>query len=273
MPKLTLALVVVAALGLTLFLVLGLIGGDGGSEGGSRALDEASVRAAADDDVHLKGTGAPADLVRARSADLRITGRVHDGDGKPLAACRVGVRRQERAFRDPRDPTTWSIRTNRSWDRTGGEGFEWIDHPLALCFVAERETTTGEDGHFEIAVDLHGRYDVRALVEAPRVGSTATTYVSNQGKRRQVLLTVLEGAPLEGRVIDGAGAGVAAVVRGTVDAEGKGTWIADPVETDASDGAFGWPALPPGEGTFTVAIPGRLLLRGTVETAYPVVPK
>jgi len=261
MRRLALGLGIAAALGLTAFLLVGLLGDPGGEGGEATAPDVVDARSGEDELARLKGT-ARAEAQTATSAAYVIEGRVVDADGEGVAGCRVGARCSSASRRDPRDPSTWTRAATSGWGLGATGGYMGIDDPLALCFVPTQHGTTDEGGDFEIPVHDAGSWSVRALVEAPLVGSSGSAYFGPTRTRAHVELRVVEGVPLEGRVVDGHGKGVTAVVRGGIRQGDRTRWTADPVETRASDGRFSYAALPQGDGLFSVTIPGRLRLGG-----------
>jgi len=161
------------------------------------------LRIAADGFLPRRLTGIQAPAAEILLIELhpaaRLTGRVVDEDGEPVAAAEITVRDPEPA------PGTVGL---------GGS----VRRPV--------QVETGEDGRFAVGSLTPGPLEI-AVEATGFVRSEQLEKMVSSGRNPEVLVTLRRGAVVTGRVTDQDGEAVAGVrlragrVRGTSDAEGR----------------------------------------------------
>lgn len=206
---------------------------------------------------HLQTRDEPSAMVKVptRRGEGRVRGVVLDTDDRPVVGVPVVARRSMRyGSRDPfarlRPPAASDKEVARAVSDERGR------------FALEGFETT--KGHWPTSVLPH--YEVEAVVAAPR--SSTRALVPNWGPVRShaVLLRVLEGVAVRGRVVDAAGRPVPAVVRARAESAdvrplSQSAWGYGPQATDA-EGRFTIPAAPRGSLRFDVFVAGRMSVQG-----------
>jgi hypothetical protein len=233
-----------------------------GRTDGPAVPDEAAPEAVATEgeDAALAARG-PVEAAVTATLDGRIRVSVLDAQRKPAGGVRVAARRLGAAY-DRNDPSTWA----GGGDEGARARVAAIDAPPSDA-APDATATTDDAGACEVAVGRPGRYAVQAEPAAPRWGSSATVSVSADTLRPLAALRVGEGTPLRGRVVDARDRPVAAHLRGLwplPDAD-EG-WSSPRIATEPATGAFAWDAVPEGEGSLHVTIPGRLSITVRVLT-------
>jgi len=213
--------------------------------------------AAVPEPPHLQTRGVPPALVNAptRRGEGRVRGVVLDTHGRPVAGVPVVARRSMRYGSHDPFARMWSLTA------TDKEVARAVSDERGRFVLEGLETTKG-DG----PASLPPHYEVEAVVAAPRISTRAL--VANWGPARShaVLLRVLDGVAVRGRVVDAADRSVPAIVRahaGSVDVRplSQSAWGYGPRATD-SEGRFTIPAAPRGSLRFDVFVAGRMSVRG-----------
>jgi protocatechuate 3,4-dioxygenase beta subunit len=125
---------------------------------------------------------------------------------------------------------------------------------------------SGPDGRFTLRVEGLGEYGIVATPASPLGRATASATLRREQPDTTVLIVLVEGGALRGRVVDADDRPLAAVVGGTWTAgERSGTLLA--AATDPATGAFVLEAVPPGRAFLTVRVAGRG--EWTVRTPVP----
>ncbi len=195
------------------------------------------------------GTSAIASPRIGGTPAARVTGIVVDEQGAPVP----GVLVLARAWSAPGAPTreTHPLRLQRLRDLG----------PLSPPLPARFRTTSDATGTFSLDVDgvaPDGYVTLIAMPSAPSVGSTRMWSVSTGGEE-SLTLRVARGAPLQGRLLDAAGHGIAATV--TLERRVPGErdpWRWTGIAAAGEDGRFTLDAAPLGSLSIDVRAPGRL---------------
>lgn len=224
--------------------------GDGGDESRREAV------AARRDGPELAGrraaSAAEAALDEGR---FEIHGLVNDAQGRPLADVVVEAR-----FRRPPAPTEPGPTAPVS---LFGPMFG-LEEPLGEELPLVR-VVTGSDGTFALVLRRRGDFALQAQPEPPRVGlEKEVTVEREQGAR--VVLEVVDGSALHGRVVDAADRGIDAVLWAMWSRD-EASWHPAAVATAPGTGAFAFAAVPAGDVYLRILLPGRLLLE--VRTTTP----
>lgn len=242
--------VVVAAAGVAGWLLLGagedahvsavLPFADGGSPDGERAGAprlEGVVGVAVDAEESAEGV----------PGEYRIQGLVRDAAERPAAGVRVVAERtgdagwgEDRFNRDAGAPVRAEARRLQAGEPA----------PRGPAV----EAVSDASGAFSITVDRSGTWSVSARPEPPRVGTSVTVTLTRGWARQSPTLWVLAGSAVKGRVVGGAGEGVAgALVQARwTDPEPERYRSVQAEARTAADGRFELAALPAGLVTFTV---------------------
>ena len=200
---------------------------------------------------------APEAIALERSE--QVTGRVIDEAGKPVVDVAVDLV-LESPYVDITDPTS-ALDWKDGWLQRSAER---VRTPAPA--IVEATAQTDAEGKFALTTKTWGRYRVRAKPEAPRYGTHALVHVRHRAPK-PIELLVGDGSKLTGKVLDMADRPVAAflVLSSTKLSNSPqpfGAWKSDPTENDATDGAFAFDGVPPGDYLFTCIVPGKLRLQG-----------
>ncbi|HVG93048.1 MAG TPA: carboxypeptidase-like regulatory domain-containing protein, partial [Planctomycetota bacterium] len=217
----------------------------------------------AEEEAATLAARGPAAATVTPSLDGRIRVSVQDAQRKPVGGVRVTVRRLGPAY-DPNDPSTWmgGGDANARALRTVAE----IDKPPPEA-PPDATGTTDDAGACDVEVGRPGSYAVRAEPAAPRWGSSTTVTVTKDQLKPSAALRVGDGTPLRGRVVDARDRPVGAQLRGGWPLpDSQEGWSAPRIATDPATGAFAWEAVPSGEGSIQVTIPGRITISVRVVT-------
>jgi protocatechuate 3,4-dioxygenase beta subunit len=193
---------------------------------------------------------------------FEIPVKVVDAKGAPLVGVRVVARRQGEA---------WEPEDTRRWFGIGARDLARVMQAGPGCtepWPLGGEATSGEGGLAKIVVTRRAEYLLRAEPDAPRVGTSSTWMLNSKPPTEPALLRVLDGSPLNGRVIDGSGRGVEVAVSATSRGS-EHAWGSDPICTHPTSGAFRFPGVPAGKVDLRVLIPGRMsFLAPTLTTPH-----
>lgn len=265
MHKGVVAVGLVAVVGGVGFLAWQTLGSPASSE--VKTDDEAAAPGTAEaaENASLKGAAKKPEAVKPVETPFKVRGIVHDEAGAPAAGVRVTAKRSGPVW-DQSDPSTWGQSSQKEWFE---KSLANIDAPKSQEEKPDGEATTGADGKFEIPLRESGWYSVRARPEPPKIGTSGQAGVTVRDPEREVVLTLLAGSRVRGRVIDLQGKGVSAVVSAAWETkESPNGWSGGPIPTDPASGEFAFPAVPAGRGTLAVVLPGRCELHG-IEVTTP----
>ncbi|MEQ3551279.1 MFS transporter [Pseudonocardia nematodicida] len=165
------------------------------------------VPSPASDGVLPDGPG-PAEIARPHVGDRAVLGRVRSGSGAGLSGATVTVTR--------------------------------------LSGVPAGHVTTGDDGHYRIALDEPGRYLV-VVAAGARPPHAATVSIGAGPVAHEVRLG--DGSAVRGTVLDAAGRPASGVTVALIDGRGE---VAGTGRSGA-DGRYDLPGVPPGHYTLTAA--------------------
>ncbi|MFO0931927.1 MAG: carboxypeptidase regulatory-like domain-containing protein [Planctomycetota bacterium] len=228
--------------------------------------DEAAAVVA--DPALAAGGKRPAAVVGAPAGALRgtILGRVIRADGSAVAGVRVvatspGGRWDERGSVEPSQRGVRETEALRA-------AFASVDDPKPGDPDLPRAATgeTGPDGRFTLKVEGAGNYAVEAYPAPPLCRGRANAQLMRDRTETTVVIVVVEGGALRGKVVDAADRPMAAVVLGAWTAGERGGSV-PAVATDPTTGAFTLEGVPPGRAFLTVRVAGRG--EWTVKTPVP----
>lgn len=203
---------------------------------------------------------APA-AVGAAEIVCRLTGRVLDPDGKPVAGVAVGaeVSPVMPGFggRIPRPGSVRNAPFASAADDSVRKAMAALDAPVVGPVALALRATTAADGSFAFDLREVGNVRVDAWPTPPFAPASGWAWVQPMQRDASLVIRLARGGALPGKVVDARGAPVAAVVRGTVAAAESSTTLVG-VATDPATGAFEFPAVPDGRVTLTAVVAGRV---------------
>ena len=266
MGRTLLWIVVVAALGAAGWFVFGSSDGEDAGDAWVE-VDPFAHGEEGEQGPGLQGTGVTTTRTTS-SGDgaFTIKGAVHDEDGNPVADVAIVARYAGKA-RDPQDPSTWGRTIDQAIDELIARAEQTSDQRYPVI----GETRSDGEGRFTLRVSKRGRYRVQAEPTAPGVSPYANVSVHSAAKDVFTTLTVLTGAPFEGRVVDENDKGVACTIQATHFGTLNGTyraWSSTPQSVDAADGAWRFDAVPQGNVRLEVRLPNGRRITG-FGTAIP----
>jgi protocatechuate 3,4-dioxygenase beta subunit len=253
-----LVLLLAGALGAGVFLLL-----DPGGDDDTSLQDLGAGGGGTDEELTaaLEGTGRallaePDALTRE---PIEMHGRVQDADGEPLAGIEVLAYWQQPDWSDQSKEAL----EHRQPDAGLRRRIKDIRTPPSAPAEPVATGTSDAQGRFTIEVDRPGMYKFKARVEAPRYSTFISSGTSNRWAPQPVVIHVLPGKALRGRVLGEGDQPVAAQIKattaGTAIVYGYGAtvkmWEHGPVASDPQDGRFAIGAAPTGKMTFTVQTP------------------
>lgn len=222
--------------------------------------DGAPEDAAAVTDPALAGGRRPSAVAAAATPAFvgTIRGRVVLADGKGVAGVPLQVRLLGATWDRPPsvEPSARGRRETESLQRTfaslddpkPGEG-DGDTPPVAT-------TESGPDGRFSVRVEGLGAYSVLAKPAPPLCRVSVVAMVRREQADPSVVIVLVEGGSLRGKVVDAEDRPLAAVVGGSwTSSERAGVILG--TTTDPATGEFALAGVPTGRAALTVRIAGR----------------
>jgi len=182
---------------------------------------------------------------------FQIRGRVLDERGLPVVT-RVVARRQA-----PTPATGGSA--GGSSERSAEIARAFLGPEDSHASAIEHEAQSDAEGAFLLVVGWRTAYDVSAEPEAPQVGTSIACDLSETSLCDPLLLRVLAGSAVRGRVLDERDRGLSARLRAEVETAHE-KWVSSALETDSGTGGFVVPAVPAGRLTLEVFVADGLVV-------------
>ncbi len=229
----------------SIVVALGLAGaawmllGEGGTDPDEHAFDPVDLPHAnesGDAGPGLTGAGGRvADGPSGGSGAYAIRGRVLGASSTGVAGIEVVARRDGRAW-NPSDPSS----LGRSLDETIQRVLDTITKTPAERRPLVARSTTDADGRFELRFGKPGRYRVIGRPAAPAICTFQSVSVHDGNKSAETVLTLREGAPLRGKVVDASDKPVQATLHASHSGNVGGSWHSwtSPPVTTGEDGSF-----------------------------------
>lgn len=185
---------------------------------------------------------------------LAAYGRVVDAANAPLAGvpvevCAEGSWSTRRGYYASERYAADQTRASAARRRAAGKE----EPPVAVV-------ESDQDGRFVFRTDREGSYTFRPRVDPPHTGTHASATLFENALQGEMVVRVLEGVPLAGRVIDAADHALEAAVDADWRDEALGRWSGT-TRSDATSGAFLLPAVPRGRIALSVTTPERFWRR------------